>query len=86
VRPYTLSKKFLTSLSRYVVILFNFQLSLFKDQRPLSGERVHSIAKPPSLAQGGFLKNIHFPVLRIFNIATAPPTPLITTLSVSTLR
>jgi hypothetical protein len=47
---------------------------------------VHSIAKPPSLAQGGFLKNIHFPVLRIFNIATAPPTPLITTLSVSTLR
>ena len=32
VRPYTLSKKFKTSLSRYVVILFNFQLPIFKDQ------------------------------------------------------
>ena len=53
-----LARNFKTSLSRYVVILFNFQLPLFKDQARLRGERVHSISKTPFSTQGGFLKKI----------------------------
>ena len=56
MRPYTLSKKLLLNSrqSRYVAILFNLQLSLFKDRIHSSrGEQVRSIPFPSPSTQGG---------------------------------
>ena len=62
VRPYTLSKKFsslrqpfrIVDLVIRVVILFNFQLPIFKERGSApKGERVHSISLLPCSAQGG---------------------------------